>query len=98
MVQAESPRVFAVRFRFRAVLAELDMRQSAGRTGSRFDNAAESLFAVLKAEIGTTVRATRAKARTRSRQRLDLAAQNGSAGPQGVTSFRSWPGPVDTRG
>jgi transposase InsO family protein len=49
---------------FRGVLAELDIRQSAGRTGSCFDNAAaESFFAVLKAEIGTTVWETRAAAR-----------------------------------
>ncbi|WP_406083012.1 integrase core domain-containing protein (plasmid) [Streptomyces zaomyceticus] len=49
---------------FRALLGELDIRQSAGRTGACFDNAAaESFFAVLKAEIGTTVRETRAHAR-----------------------------------
>ncbi|MEU5220665.1 integrase core domain-containing protein [Streptomyces sp. NPDC020807] len=49
---------------FRALLRELDIRQSAGRTGSCFDNAAaESFFAVLKAEIGTTVWGTRAQAR-----------------------------------
>ncbi|MEV7345365.1 IS3 family transposase [Streptomyces sp. NPDC093544] len=49
---------------FRGVLAELDIRQSAGRTGSCFDNAAaESFFAVLKAEIGTTIWETRAAAR-----------------------------------
>jgi transposase InsO family protein len=49
---------------FRGLLAELDMRQSTGRTGSCFDNAAaESFFAVLKAEIGMTVRESRAKAR-----------------------------------
>jgi len=41
---------------FRGVLAELDIRRSVGRTGSCFDDAAaESFFAVLKAEIGTTV-------------------------------------------
>ncbi|WTI78659.1 integrase core domain-containing protein [Streptomyces sp. NBC_00727] len=40
------------------------MRQSAGGTGSCFDNAAaESFFAVLKAEIGTTAWETRAQAR-----------------------------------
>ncbi|MFD4259180.1 hypothetical protein ACFWR9_16530 [Streptomyces sp. NPDC058534] len=37
-------------------LVELDIRQSVGRTGSRFDDAAAaSFFVVLKAEIGTTV-------------------------------------------
>ncbi|MEU2780014.1 DDE-type integrase/transposase/recombinase [Streptomyces sp. NPDC007162] len=41
---------------FRALLGELDIRQSTGHTSSGFDNAAaESFFAVLKAEIGTTV-------------------------------------------
>ncbi|MCX5095733.1 integrase core domain-containing protein [Streptomyces sp. NBC_00365] len=45
-------------------VGELDIRQSTGRTGSCFDNAAaESFFAVLKAEIGTTVWETRAQAR-----------------------------------
>lgn len=40
---------------FRETLAELNVRQSTGRTGSYFDNAAaESFFAVLKSEIGTT--------------------------------------------
>ncbi|MFJ9901268.1 IS3 family transposase [Streptomyces sp. NPDC091280] len=49
---------------FREILAELDIRQSTGRTGSCFDNAAaESFFAVLKAEIGTAVWETRAAAR-----------------------------------
>lgn len=49
---------------FRHVLAELDIRQSTGRTGSCFDNAAtESFFAVLKSEIGTTIWRTRAQAR-----------------------------------
>jgi len=49
---------------FREILAELDIRQSTGRAGSCFDNAsAESFFAVLKAEIGTAVRETRAAAR-----------------------------------
>lgn len=49
---------------FRSLLGELEIRQSTGRTGSCFDNAAtESFFAVLKAEIGTTVRETRAQAR-----------------------------------
>lgn len=49
---------------FRATLTELDIRQSVDRTGSCFDNAtAESLFAALKAEIGTTVWETRAQDR-----------------------------------
>ncbi|MFE2422639.1 IS3 family transposase, partial [Streptomyces hokutonensis] len=89
---------------FRETLVELDVRQSTGRTGSCFDNAAaESFFAVLKSEIGTTAWPTRMQARqdvfgwiaqyynrerihstigyltphqarTRYRQRLDLAA------------------------
>ena len=49
---------------FRETLAELDVRQSTGRTGSCFDNAAaESFFAVLKSEIGTTPWPTRRQAR-----------------------------------
>ncbi|GLW58876.1 transposase [Kitasatospora phosalacinea] len=49
---------------FRSLIRELGMRQSMGRVGSCYDNAAaESWFALLKAEIGTTVWATRAQAR-----------------------------------
>jgi putative transposase len=49
---------------FRSAVQELDLRQSMGRVGSCYDNAAaESWFALLKAEIGTTVWATRAQAR-----------------------------------
>ncbi|MFF1588248.1 IS3 family transposase [Streptomyces sp. NPDC058286] len=49
---------------FRKVVRELGMRQSMGRVGSCYDNAAaESWFAVLKSEIGTSVWATRAEAR-----------------------------------
>ena len=49
---------------FRDTLAELDVRQITGRTGSCFDNAAaESFFAVLKSEIGTTAWQTRSQAR-----------------------------------
>ncbi len=41
---------------FRSALAGHGIRSSVGRTGSCFDNAvAESLFATLKTEIGTTV-------------------------------------------
>ncbi|WP_245238484.1 IS3 family transposase [Streptomyces sp. MZ04] len=41
---------------YRAVIRELNLRQSMGRTGSCCDNAAaESFFGLLKAEIGTTV-------------------------------------------
>ncbi|MFF7242184.1 IS3 family transposase [Streptomyces collinus] len=44
--------------------ARLNMRQSMGRTGSCYDNAAaESFFAVLKEEIGTRSWPTRAAAR-----------------------------------
>jgi transposase InsO family protein len=49
---------------FRDVLKELGLRQSMGRTGSCYDNAAcESLWAVLKAEIGTRIWPDRATAR-----------------------------------
>ena len=45
---------------FRDVLTDLDLRASMGRVGSCFDNAvAESWFATLKTEIGTTIWATR---------------------------------------
>ena len=50
---------------FRDELTRLDMRQSTGRTGSCFDNAAaESFFAVLKSEIGVREWASRAVARS----------------------------------
>ena len=50
---------------FRDELTRLDMRQSAGRTGSCFDSAAaESFFAVLKSEIGVRKWASRALARS----------------------------------
>jgi len=50
---------------FRDVLKEVGLRQSMGRTGSCYDNAAcESLWAVLKAEIGTRIWPDRATART----------------------------------
>ena len=49
---------------FRTTLATLDMRASMGRVGSCYDNAvAESFFATLKTEIGTTIWATKAEAR-----------------------------------
>ncbi|MCL7369665.1 IS3 family transposase [Streptomyces ardesiacus] len=50
--------------RFRHRIRELDLRQSCGRTGSCFDNAAaESFWALLKEEIGTRVWPNRATAR-----------------------------------
>lgn len=49
---------------FRTEIRQLGMRQSMGRVGSCYDNAAaESWFALLKSEIGTSVWATRAEAR-----------------------------------
>ncbi|MGW3644417.1 IS3 family transposase, partial [Streptomyces sp. NPDC005143] len=49
---------------FRTEIRKLHLRQSMGRVGSCYDNAAaESWFAVLKAEIGTTVWETREAAR-----------------------------------
>lgn len=49
---------------FLSEISKLDMRQSMGRVGSCYDNAAvESFFAVLKEEIGIRVRPDRASAR-----------------------------------
>ncbi|MFB7918873.1 IS3 family transposase [Streptomyces sp. NPDC056061] len=49
---------------FRHRIRELGLRQSCGRTGSRFDNAAaESFWALLKEEIGTRTWPDRATAR-----------------------------------
>ncbi|WP_316783266.1 IS3 family transposase [Streptomyces sasae] len=49
---------------FRSEIRKLGMRQSMGRVGSCYDNAAaESWFAILKAEIGTTMWETREAAR-----------------------------------
>ncbi|MGA5135279.1 IS3 family transposase [Streptomyces olivoreticuli] len=49
---------------FRRQIRKLNLRQSTGRTGSCYDNAAaESFFGLLKAEIGTTVRDTHEAAR-----------------------------------
>jgi transposase InsO family protein len=49
---------------FRATLTDLGVRPSVCRTGSYYDNAvAQSFFATLKTEIGTTVWATRDDAR-----------------------------------
>ena len=49
---------------FRDTLTALDLRASMGRVGSCYDNAvAESWFATLKTEIGTTIWATREQAR-----------------------------------
>ncbi|MFE4257107.1 integrase core domain-containing protein [Streptomyces sp. NPDC056910] len=49
---------------FRTEIRKLTMRQSMGRIGSCYDNAAaESFFGLLKAEIGTTVWESREAAR-----------------------------------
>jgi transposase InsO family protein len=49
---------------FRTAIRELNLRQSMGRTGICYDNAAaESFFGLLKAEIGTTVWESREAAR-----------------------------------
>ncbi|MER5911964.1 IS3 family transposase [Streptomyces sp. NPDC001982] len=49
---------------FRREIRKLDLRQSMGRTGICYDNAAaESFFGLLKAEIGTTVWESREAAR-----------------------------------
>jgi transposase InsO family protein len=49
---------------FRERIRELGLRQSCGRTGSCFDNAAaESFWALLKEEIGTRIWPDRATAR-----------------------------------
>jgi putative transposase len=49
---------------FRREIKKLDLRQSMGRTGICYDNAAaESFFGLLKAEIGTTVWESREAAR-----------------------------------
>ncbi|MFK0287428.1 IS3 family transposase [Streptomyces sp. NPDC090499] len=49
---------------YRTLIRELGIRQSMGRTGSCYDNAAaESFFGLLKAEIGTTIWASHEAAR-----------------------------------
>lgn len=72
------------------LLGELDIRQSAGRTGSCFDNAAaESFFAVLKAEIGTTAWETGLRpGRTFSGGSRNITTGSGSTRPS-ATSRRT---------
>ncbi|MFJ8388890.1 IS3 family transposase [Streptomyces sp. NPDC094438] len=58
---------------FRYEIPQLGLRQSCGRTGSRFDNAAaESFWALLKEEIGTRIRPDRTTARRGLRLHRDL--------------------------
>ncbi|MFC8015666.1 transposase [Streptomyces cinereoruber] len=80
---------------FRREIKKLGMRQSMGRTGSCYDNAAaESFFGLLKAEIGTRMWDSRQAARaTSSASSKSSTTAPGSADiPSTGTSPRSIPG------
>lgn len=85
---------------FRCEIRKLCMRQSMGRVGSCYDNAAaESWFAILKAEIGTTLWETReaARADVSATSRSSTTAAGSVGTPTTSTSPRSKRDPCSGR-